>query len=102
MAQIMRAFQERFNKAPPRNATLLDWERRDFGFGSVNDRSRNSRRKKTRVETCAGVAASIKQSPIKVDTYTCCGTRFTEDNNARSHERRSESHTLNYCTVFTA
>ncbi|PSN41715.1 hypothetical protein C0J52_07787 [Blattella germanica] len=27
MAQIMGAFQERFNKAPPRKATLLDWER---------------------------------------------------------------------------
>ncbi|PSN37254.1 hypothetical protein C0J52_27080 [Blattella germanica] len=34
MAQIVGAFQERFNKAPPRKATLLDWERRAFAFGS--------------------------------------------------------------------
>ncbi|PSN43606.1 hypothetical protein C0J52_16384 [Blattella germanica] len=64
MAQIMGAFQERFNKAPPRKATLLDWERRAFSFDSVKDRLRNGR-KKTREETCAGVAASIEQSPIK-------------------------------------
>ena len=64
MAQIMGAFQERFNKAPPRKATLLDWERRAFAFGSVKDRPRSGR-KKTREETCAGVLASIEQSPIK-------------------------------------
>ncbi|PSN38644.1 hypothetical protein C0J52_21251 [Blattella germanica] len=62
MAQIMGAFQERFNKAPPRKATLLDWERRAFAFGSGKDRPR-SVRKKTREETCAGVATSIEQSP---------------------------------------
>ncbi|PSN49300.1 hypothetical protein C0J52_09403 [Blattella germanica] len=66
MAQIMGAFQERFNKAPPRKATLLDWERRAFAFGSVKDRPWSGR-KKTREETCAGVAASIEQSPIKFD-----------------------------------
>ncbi|PSN35758.1 hypothetical protein C0J52_13822 [Blattella germanica] len=60
----MGAFQERFNKAPPRKATLLDWEIRAFAYGSVKDRSR-SRRKKTKEETCAGVFASIEQSPIK-------------------------------------
>jgi hypothetical protein len=26
MSQVMVAFRERFNKAPPRKATLLDWE----------------------------------------------------------------------------
>ncbi|PSN56882.1 hypothetical protein C0J52_00651 [Blattella germanica] len=62
MEQIIGAFQERFNKVPPRKATLLDWERR--AFGSVKDRPRSGR-KKTREETCAGVAASIEQSPIK-------------------------------------
>ncbi|PSN48406.1 hypothetical protein C0J52_12086 [Blattella germanica] len=67
MAQIMGAFQERFNKAPPRKATLLDWERRDFAFGSVKDRPWSGRMK-TREETCAGVAASMEQSPIKFDT----------------------------------
>ncbi|PSN30196.1 hypothetical protein C0J52_27725, partial [Blattella germanica] len=55
---------ERFNKAPPRKATLLDWERRAFAFGSVKDRPRSGS-KKTREETCAGVAASIEPSPIK-------------------------------------
>ncbi|PSN52452.1 hypothetical protein C0J52_14992 [Blattella germanica] len=64
MAQTMGAFQEIFNNAPPRKAILLDWERRAFDFGSVKDRPRNGR-KWTREETCAGVAASIEQSPIK-------------------------------------
>ncbi|PSN32177.1 hypothetical protein C0J52_26119 [Blattella germanica] len=57
MTQIMGAFQEIFNKAPPRKATLLDWERRAFTFGSVKDRLRNGR--KIREETCARVSASI-------------------------------------------
>ncbi|PSN52830.1 hypothetical protein C0J52_09680 [Blattella germanica] len=95
MAQIMGAFQESFNKAPPRKATLLDWEKCAFAFGSFKDKPR-SRRKKTREEPCAGVAASIEQSPIKFDTQTCCGTQYIEDNNARSHENRSEGQTLNY------
>ncbi|PSN35816.1 hypothetical protein C0J52_22140 [Blattella germanica] len=60
MAQIMGAF----NKAPPRKATLLDWERRAFGLGSDKDRPW-SEKKKTQEETCAGVAASIEQSHIK-------------------------------------
>ncbi|PSN49390.1 Dolichyl-phosphate beta-glucosyltransferase [Blattella germanica] len=64
MAQIMGAFQERFNKAPPRKATLLDWGRRAFGFDSVKDRPQSGR-KKTQEGTCVGFAASIEQSPIK-------------------------------------
>ncbi|PSN43722.1 hypothetical protein C0J52_13996 [Blattella germanica] len=64
MAQVIGAFQERFNKAPPRKATFLDWEKRTFAFGSVKDWLRSGK-KKTREETCAGVAASIEQSPIK-------------------------------------
>ncbi|PSN32921.1 hypothetical protein C0J52_27399 [Blattella germanica] len=67
MAQIMGAFQEIFNKAPPRRVTLLDWKRCAFAFGSVKYRQW-SVRKKTREETCAGVTASIEQSPIKFDT----------------------------------
>ncbi|PSN32241.1 hypothetical protein C0J52_20504 [Blattella germanica] len=63
MAQILGAFQERFNKAPPRKATLLDWERCAFAFGNVKNRLRSGN--KTREGTCAGVAASIEQSPIK-------------------------------------
>ncbi|PSN50567.1 hypothetical protein C0J52_14767 [Blattella germanica] len=62
--QIMGAFRETFNKALPRKATLLDWERCAFGFGSVKDRPQCGR-KKTREETCAGVAVSIEQSPIR-------------------------------------
>jgi hypothetical protein len=27
MSQVMAAFQEWFNEAPPRRATLLDWEK---------------------------------------------------------------------------
>ncbi|PSN48456.1 hypothetical protein C0J52_18929 [Blattella germanica] len=65
--KIMGAFQEIFNKAPPRKATLLNGERRTFAFGSVKDRPWSGR-KKTREETYAGVAASIVQSPIKFDT----------------------------------
>ncbi|PSN51819.1 hypothetical protein C0J52_17692 [Blattella germanica] len=61
---VEKIFHERFNMAPPRKATLLDWERRAFSFSSVKDRLR-SERKKTREETCAGVLASIEQSPIK-------------------------------------
>ena len=64
MTQIMGAFQERFNKAPPRKATLIDWDRRAFTSGSVKDRPRSGR-KKTREETCATVCASIEQSPMK-------------------------------------
>ncbi|PSN33482.1 hypothetical protein C0J52_27223 [Blattella germanica] len=64
MAQIMGAFQDRLNKAPPRKATLLDWERRPFSFGSVKDRPRSGR-KKTREDPWVGVATSIEQSPIK-------------------------------------
>ena len=41
---------------------MLDWERRAFAFGTVKDRVG---RKKTREETCAGVADSIEQSPLK-------------------------------------
>jgi len=64
MSQLMAAFRERFNKAPPRRATLLDWEKRAFALGSVKDRP-PSGRKSTRFETCAAVAGSIERSPVK-------------------------------------
>ena len=35
MSQVMAAFREGFKKAPPRRATLLGWEKRAFGLGSV-------------------------------------------------------------------
>jgi len=56
MSQVMAAFWEQFNKAPPRRATLLDWEKRAFVLGSVKDRPWSGR-KTTRLETCAAVAA---------------------------------------------
>ena len=64
MYQVIAALRERFNKAPPRRATLLDWEKRAFALGSVNDRPRSGR-KTTLLETCAAVAASIERSPMK-------------------------------------
>jgi hypothetical protein len=35
MSKVMAAFRERFNKAPPRRATVLDWEKRTFAPGSL-------------------------------------------------------------------
>jgi hypothetical protein len=35
VSQVMAVFRERFNKAPPHRATLLDWEKRAFVLGSV-------------------------------------------------------------------
>jgi len=64
MFQVMSAFRERFNKAPPRRATLLYWEKRTLALGSVKDRPR-SERNTTRLETCAAVAASIERSLMK-------------------------------------
>ncbi|PSN38495.1 hypothetical protein C0J52_23268 [Blattella germanica] len=93
MVQIMGAFQERFNKAPPRKATL-DWERRAFDFGSVKDRPRSGRRN-AREETCAGVAASIEQSPIR-STRKCAAELGIPRITMRDHMKRSEGQTLNY------
>ncbi|GFG32650.1 hypothetical protein Cfor_04753 [Coptotermes formosanus] len=64
MSQVMAAFRERFNKAPPRRATLLDWEKRAFSLGSVKDRPRSGRKTKC-LEICAAVAVSIEPSPMK-------------------------------------
>jgi hypothetical protein len=54
MCQVMTAFRGRFNKAPPRRATLLDWEKRAVALGSVKERPRSGR-KTTRLETCSGL-----------------------------------------------
>jgi hypothetical protein len=51
------AYTDRFGKAPPHKATLLDWEKRAFASGSVKDRP-HSGRKKRREETCTAVAQS--------------------------------------------
>jgi hypothetical protein len=37
MSQVMAAFRERFNKAPPRRATLLDWKKRTFVWSVYSD-----------------------------------------------------------------
>jgi len=58
MLQMMSAFRERFNKAPPRRATLLDWEKRAFALGSVKDRPRSGK-KTARLETCTAVATPL-------------------------------------------
>jgi len=55
---------ERFNKAPPRRASLMDWEKRAFALGSVKERPRSGR-KTTRLTTRAVVAASKEFSPAK-------------------------------------
>jgi len=52
MSQVIAAFRERFNKAPPRRATVLDWEKRAFALGSVKDRPRSGR-KTARLEACS-------------------------------------------------
>ncbi|PSN42505.1 hypothetical protein C0J52_09788 [Blattella germanica] len=93
MAQIMEAFQERFNKAPARKATLLDWESRAFAFGSVKDRPWSGS-EKTREETCAGVAASIEQSPKS--THKRAAEFGIPRTTMRDHMKRSEGQTLNY------
>ncbi|PSN45924.1 hypothetical protein C0J52_23573 [Blattella germanica] len=94
MAQIMGAFHERYNKAPPRKATLIDWERCAFAFGSVKDNPQ-SRRKKTREKTCAGVAASIEQSPIKSIRKRAAELGIPRTI-MRDHMKRSEGQILNY------
>ncbi|PSN50176.1 hypothetical protein C0J52_06647 [Blattella germanica] len=95
MAQIMGAFQERFNKAPPRKATLLDWERRAFAFGSVKGRPRRGK-KKTREETCAGIASSIEQSPIKSTRKRAAELGIPRTTMRDHMKKQSEGQTLNY------
>ncbi|PSN50529.1 hypothetical protein C0J52_03522 [Blattella germanica] len=61
MAQIMGIFQE------PRKATLFEFSNGKVAvlLLAVLKTGRGSGRKKTLEETCAGVTASIEQSPIK-------------------------------------
>jgi hypothetical protein len=40
MSRVMAAFQERFNRAPPRRVTLLDREKGAFAVGNVKERPR--------------------------------------------------------------
>ena len=53
MSKITDMFTESFQKAAPRKATLLDWDKRAFELESVLDRPRSVRRV-SRDETCRG------------------------------------------------
>ena len=64
MSGIMNMFTERFQKAAPRKATLLDWEKRAFELESALDRPRSGRRS-SRDETRAKAAFSVDRSPQK-------------------------------------
>jgi hypothetical protein len=88
MSQVMAAFRERFNKAPPRRATLLDWEKRAFALESVKDRLRSGR-KTTRLETCSGCRFHWTFHS-EVGTETIVRAWCATDNNARPHEERPE------------
>ena len=61
MSEIMDMFTESFQKAAPRKATLLDWEKQAFELESILDRPRSGRRV-TRDETCAEAASSVDKS----------------------------------------
>jgi len=71
MSQVMAAFWERFNKAPPWRATLLDWEKWAFTLGSVKDML-GSGKKTTRLEMCSGCRFHWT-FPTEVDTDTIIG-----------------------------
>ena len=59
VSQVTAALRERFNKDPPRRATLLDWEKRAFALGSVKERPRSGR-KTTRLEKCSGGLENVR------------------------------------------
>jgi len=88
MSQVMAAFREWFNKAPPWRATLVDWEKRAFAFGSVKDRPRSGW-KTTRLETCSGCCFHWT-FPNEVDMETIVRAWCATVNNARPHEERLE------------
>ena len=97
MYQVMAAFQERFNKAPPRRVTLLDWEKRAFVLGSVKDRPRIGI-KTTCLETCSGCRFHWT-FPIEVDMETIVRAWCATVNNARPHEERLQCEAVspNFC-----
>jgi hypothetical protein len=78
--------RERFNKAPPQEAKLQNWQKRAFSFGSVEDRLRSGQRK-TRLTRCAAVAASPlpKWTRKRLPQLKCATV-----NSAGSHEERLE------------
>ena len=65
MSQVLAAFRDRFNKAQPRRATLLDWEKRAFALGAVKDRPRSGR-KNNALGNVQRFAAYIECSPMKL------------------------------------
>ena len=62
MSTIRKRFEERFGIPAPPKITILRWEKKLFTLGSVLDKPRTGRKMK-RQDMCAGVAASLQQSP---------------------------------------
>jgi hypothetical protein len=54
MSQVMTAFQERLNKAPPRRETLLDWEKWAFALGSVKRQAAEWKKENALGNVCSG------------------------------------------------
>lgn len=59
---INRNFMARFNVAPPMRATLLNWERKLFSRGNVDDREKSGR-PLARLMHVPYVKASLEESP---------------------------------------
>ena len=95
--QVMAAFWERFNKAPPWRTTLLDWEKRAFALGSVKNKPRSGRNT-TRLEMCSSCYFRWA-FPIEGDTEMIVRARGATVNNARPHEERLECEAVspNFC-----
>lgn len=64
MTAVRQRFVDRFGIPAPPKITILRWEKKLFTLGSVTDKPRSGR-KVTRQDTCASVADSILQSPMK-------------------------------------
>ena len=86
MSQVMAAFRERFNKAPPRRAAVLDWKKRAFALGCDKDRPRSGR-KTARLETCSSCRFHWT-FPNEVDTETIVRAWCATVNIARPHDER--------------
>jgi hypothetical protein len=69
MSQVMTAFRERFNKAPPRRATLLDWKKRAFALRSVKDRPRQKCGFLVKGES--NFTQELEYNPPRVIIWTC-------------------------------
>ena len=88
MSQVMAAFRDRFNKAPPRRSTLLDSEKRAFALRSVKERPRSGR-KTTCLETCSNCHFHWTFRN-EIDTETIVRAWCAVGNNAIPHEEGLE------------